>query len=361
MKQLCPILLFLFSCWNIANGQATSSTNEKDPYFIETTEIRSSHGPHTITRNLLQAKDGTVWFATWQGIMGYDGKTFTNYTLKENLIHFHVFYIFEDRKGNVWFCTVRGGVYKYDGKSFTLFTTKDGLNDNTVNSMAEDPNGGIWFGTWAGANRYDGKTFTSFKKNEGLCDNWVNTILADRTGKIWFGTNDGIYIFDDKSGFSNFTNQEAVPFKNVRSLLEDKEGKIWIGSAGGLLHYNGKVFSDTLLRYSVNYLCEDHHGNIWLSAVQPNTPVNTAILYRYDQTTFNRIVEKHEPGDWQIFGIIEDKDNNIWFGTMKGVCRFDVSRENHPCVKYICDHNLSNLKSLKDHQRELLKTFQYFN
>src|SRR6187401_2315464 len=63
---------------------------------------------------------------------------FTNYTLTEGLIHFHVTTLFEDSKGNIWFGLARGRVYRYDGKVFTLFTTKDGLPHNTTNSIAED-------------------------------------------------------------------------------------------------------------------------------------------------------------------------------------------------------------------------------
>jgi ligand-binding sensor domain-containing protein len=357
MKQIYLILLFVFfSHWNKIHGQTIAS----DPYFVETYEISSSKGPHTITRNLIQDKNGDFWFATWQGIIRYDGKKFTNYTLKENLIHFHVFYIFEDRKGTIWFCTVRGGVYKYDGKSFTLFTTKDGLNDNTVNSMAEDLDGNIWFGTWAGANRYDGKSFTSFKKKDGLCDNWVTSILADKSGKLWFGTNDGLYVFDGLTSFTDFTNTNGASLKNIRALLEDKNGTIWIGSASGLLCYDGKELSDTLLKNSVNYLCEDHDGNLLLSVVEPSTPVNNAVLYSYDRTLFTKILEKHDQTDWQIFGVIKDKDHNIWFGTMKGVCRFDVSRANHPCTKNTCTHDLPYLQAFKAHQKELGRTFNYF-
>jgi ligand-binding sensor domain-containing protein len=118
-----------------------------DPYFVETKDTFSTHGPKCIVRNLIQDKTGNFWFATWHGIIKYNGKVFTNYTLKEGLIHFHVTTLLEDSKGNIWFGNARGGVYRYDGKSFILFTTKDGLPDNTANCIAEDKNGNIWFGT----------------------------------------------------------------------------------------------------------------------------------------------------------------------------------------------------------------------
>ena len=67
----------------------------------------------------------------------------------------------QDKQGNLWFGTTGEGVYRYDGKIFTQFTMKDGLLSNCVWSMLEDHSGNIWFGTGEGICRYDGKSITS--------------------------------------------------------------------------------------------------------------------------------------------------------------------------------------------------------
>src|SRR6188768_290948 len=136
MKKAYSLLfvLFVFSACKAQTQKSDLQASVDagiDPYFIESTDTISSHGPNHITRDILQDRKGNLWFATWLGIIKYDGKLFTNYTLKENLIHFHVFSLYEDKKGNLWFGTARGGLYKYNGKTFTLFTTKDGLPHNT--------------------------------------------------------------------------------------------------------------------------------------------------------------------------------------------------------------------------------------
>ena len=177
MNKIFPLLLVLiYVPQNKINAQITSSQLKTsveagvDPYFIESKDTVSIYGPNHITRDVLQDKNGNFWFATWHGIIKYDGKIFTNYTLKEDLIHFHVVSCYEDKKGNLWFGTARGGLYRYDpsvalskiGKPFTLFTTKDGLADNSVSAFAEDTEGNIWFGSYNGASRYNGKTFINF-------------------------------------------------------------------------------------------------------------------------------------------------------------------------------------------------------
>ena len=64
-----------------------------------------------------------------------------------------------DKSGNMWFTTLKEGVFKYDGKTFKNFTLKDGLCSNIVNAVVEDKNGIMWFGTAKGLCSYDGKNF----------------------------------------------------------------------------------------------------------------------------------------------------------------------------------------------------------
>ncbi len=303
-----------------------------DPYFVDTEDTVSTHGPQCIVRDLMIDKNGSIWLATWMGIIKYDGHVFTNYTLKYGLIKFHVFSCYRDKNENLWFGTARGGIYRYDGKSFKLFTTQDGLPDNTVQCMQDDNEGNIWFGTTNGLSRYDGKGFTNFSKQEGLFSNNISSIIQDKKGKLWFGCNEtkymnrdgGVNCYDGKS-FSSFPNKDGKSFQAVLSLFEDSHGNIWIGRMDGLTRYDGKDLTDLESRFSY-YITQDKTGNIWLSVSEPpneNHPgLPKQILYKYDGKTFTMILEKNNPGDFQIFGKVADHSGNIWFGTMQGVARY---------------------------------------
>ena len=297
-----------------------SSAPVGDPQFVETREVISTRGPRSITRSLLQDRNGIFWFATWEGIVRYDGKLFTNVTLMEGLRRFHVFSILETKQGNLWFGTIRGGVYRYDGRSFTLFTAADGLASDVVTCMLEDQAGNVWFGTDRGVSRYNGRLFTTFTTEEGLRANAVHSMAQDKTGKLWFGTNGGVSWYEpspspDGRSFTDFTNREGRNFVNVRSIIEDQSGSIWIGSQGGLHRYDGK----SLTKFTSNptrYIFEDRRGNLWLSEGKVDAPAMT--LSRYDGMSFTTLVTS-----LQIFGITEDSTGNIWFGTTDGACRYD--------------------------------------
>ena len=128
---------------NISTTPTKDNSTDGDPTFIVPREIISKYGPHSITRTVLQDRNGVIWFATWEGIIRYDGTLFTNVTIKEGLKRFHVCSIIESKTGELWFGTIDGGVYKYDHDYFTLYTTADGLADNSVMCMLEDMAGNI--------------------------------------------------------------------------------------------------------------------------------------------------------------------------------------------------------------------------
>jgi ligand-binding sensor domain-containing protein len=319
-----------------------------DPDFIPAMDTFSTHGPRSITRNIFQDKKGNIWFATWQGVIRYDASLndkagskslFINVTIKEGFPRFHIFSMLEDQTGNLWFGTVGGGVIRYhpvsagntDGSAFTNFTTEDGLAGNAVMCMLEDRSGSIWLGTRDGLSRYDGNTFTNFTVRDGLSSNTISSIMQDKTGKLWIGSDGGVDCLASSqmtmpSGklFTAFTNDQGLNFYRVRSIIEDKKGSIWIGSADGLCKYdpassgNGKLFSN--FKNSTYFIFEDKKGNLWLSDGKPGSPEMT--LTKYDGSSFLNIISRK-----QIFGITEDRNGNIWFGTEYGAWRYDPSSQ----------------------------------
>lgn len=290
-----------------------------DPSFVELKDTVSRHGPRDITRTILQDRAGHFWLASWEGIIRYDGRDFTNFTYRAGLRHFHVLSILEDRYGNLWFGTIGAGVYRFDGRAFTNITRQDGLPDDVVLCMLEDRAGYIWFGTPAGASRYDGHTFVNYSTKDGLTNNFVNAILQDNGGKLWFGTDGGVCTYDDRS-FVDFTRQANAPFWKVRSMLQDNTGNLWFGSAEGLYRYDGTALT-RLLDHSIGSLLEDRAGNLWISADQQRT--NTMTLYRYEGRTFTDVLANDRRRYPQVFALCEDTAGGTWFGTIRGVCRYD--------------------------------------
>ncbi|WP_205942777.1 ligand-binding sensor domain-containing protein [Pedobacter psychroterrae] len=270
-----------------------------------------------MVRNVKQAKNGDILIAAFNGVVRYDGKSFTNITSKISSPSF--WDVLEDRKGNLWFSSRDSGVYHYNGKSFQHFTTKDGLASNMVFSIYEDKKGNIWFGTSVGASRYDGKSFQNSKEM---------LVLEDKTGKLSFSTGGGARIYDGKT-FTVLKNKAGKPFTNVGTIIEDKKGNILFSNVDGLWRYDGSTFTNFSKR-GAYALIEDKKGNIWTTGeVIPN---GDWVLSRYDQKSlYNKkprlteIILVQGPG--MLCGILEANDGSIWFGGLgsiiSGVFRYD--------------------------------------
>ncbi len=339
---------------NTSSAPAPPESNiaSSSPSFASTAEPNPLHGPHSITRNVLQDKNGIIWLATWEGIISYDGKQFTNLTLKEGLKQIHVFSILEDKAGNLWFGTIGDGVIRKttgESNSVTYFTTAEGLTGNTVLCMVEDMAGNIWMGTDNGVSRYNphltasfgrGNAFTNFNVNDGLSSNFILSLVQDKTGKLWIGSRGGIDIYNSSATlhpgdklFTPFSIRQGITFHNVHSMINDRKGMVWIASDEGLYSYDARLTSfdgTTGTNHSITAklpvlvskdiafnLFEDRTGKIWLSDGELNSKEMT--LSKYDGKTFTKI-----KNDKQIFGIGEDSGGNIWFGTANGVVRYDV-------------------------------------
>lgn len=302
-----------------------------DPFFQRTKKLNSPYGPTRITRNILEDKAGNIWFATWEGIVRYDGSSFTNLTNKEGLRGYRTFSILEDQKGIIWFGTIGAGLYRYDasevrnGKSgFTNLTTENGLVNNDIQCMYEDQKGNLWLGTRNGLSCYDGHTFRNFTKEDGLPDADLNSIIEDESGNLWLGARGEASVYDGQK-FTRLLREGGQNFINVRSIIKDKKGNIWLGGNDGLWYYEDKTFVKLDPDF-IGYLFEDSQGNLWVSKSTPDNSYQMG-LYHYDAqqlpptptTASNQIANPQG----QVFGITEDSKGNIWFGTERGAGRFD--------------------------------------
>ena len=335
--NICAIILalaFLASCKSQVKPDppkegieetelSKSAPTDYDPYFVETKYKTSPYGPNSITRNILQARNGDIWLATWEGIIRYDGESFTNFTNKENLRRHHAFCLLEDKKGNLWFGTIGAGVYRYDGKTFTNFTTQNGLANDRVGCIYEDRIGNIWIGTESGISCFNGEMFQNFKTDEGVDNNDVNSIIDDPSGKLWIGTRGAAFIYDGKE-FTKIANHDGDAFYNIRSIIKDKNGDMWLGGNGGLFRYDQKSFTNYTTNF-VGYIFQDKNGNIWTSSASEGNAKDSA-LSRYDANslkdkTVAPAIIKSEAN--MFFGIYEDDKNGIWLGTLTGAFRYD--------------------------------------
>ncbi|MEM6773028.1 MAG: two-component regulator propeller domain-containing protein, partial [Bacteroidota bacterium] len=277
--------------------------------------------PSSITRNIIQDQKGNIWFASFEGMIKYDGEAFTNATEGVSTSRFVLKNC--EKTGQLWFGSIGSGVYRYDGTSFTNFTEADGLVDNAITNIYEDQAGRLWFGGGKGISVYDGVTFQNFNQaGQGLCDNDTNDIVEDKNGTYWIGTR-GLACLYDGINFQQLKSDTGKLFNNVRHVIRDRHDYMWFGCYNGLWRFDGSTFTLIRERFT-GFIFEDRQGNIWTSA--ESMTANGWALTRFSAATVNDPVpdgEELKTGEGMFFGITETKDGSIWIGTLNGAYRYD--------------------------------------
>lgn len=230
----------------------------------------SFQGSHWVY-DIVQSKDGKIWFATLDGVFVYDAKNlpvpqgeFSFFSISDDSIGFltqndKAERILEDTYGNIWFGgRTQAGMFRFNGKTLdriipeTLYQSgpKKPKPHNWGWPQLQDKNGNIWFSNWGGVYCYNGKTFTSYSKKEGL-PGIITCILQDSKGNLWFG-GDGFFRFDPNKAqgqgksFTRFTPKSGY-LPGVWVISEDKNGNIWVGTREtSLFLFDG----ETLIPYS---------------------------------------------------------------------------------------------------------------
>ena len=338
MKYIQLNALFLVFVFHTSCGQNQTNPPQdnisKGPYSgSQLKEADTSRVPMSMVRHVKQARNGDILIASYLGVFRYDGTSFTNLTSKISSPSVSSFWdVLEDRKGNLWFGTRDSGVYYLPAGqvSFQHFTTKDGLASNMALHIYEDRAGNIWFG----ASRYDGKSFRYFTTKDGFPSNSIRLLLEDKTGKLWFGAQgENMFVYDARLNgevgqgktFTVLKNKDGKAFKNVWSIIEDKKGNIWFGCNDGFWRYDDRTFTKVSQR-GAYAIIEDKKGNIWTTGDvnPPNGPFWA--LSRYDaKSLYNKkpTVTEIMSGQPGLLGLLEAKDGSIWFGSYRGVYRYD--------------------------------------
>lgn len=217
-----------------------------------------------------------LWFYAGGGVYHYHDTSFVYLPLAETksisdqsltspfvLSRYAVYSILKDKKGNVWLGTQAQGVLRYDGKSFTWFTEK-GLSGSAVLGIFEDRKGNLWFGNnGSGLFRFDGKTLINVTDQKNLTNPEfkvsgtsninslarIYTINEDSMGKLWIGTVDaGVWTYDGNH-FTHYTVKDGLPSNAVNTIYKDKSDQLWFGTdEHGVCKFNGKTFEKFVIK-----------------------------------------------------------------------------------------------------------------
>lgn len=330
-----------------------------DDYFKETWTTRDGL-PHNLVHNIVQTPDGYLWFATWEGVVRYNGREFhvfdrgnvpelrdngvralrpgkngtlwlgtsrggvtryrdghwKTYTVADGLAQDEIMDVLEDSRGRLWIATESAGVDLIAHDGVTHFTRAGGLPSDVLYGFAEDTDGTIWAATADGLARFDGQRFVAHGVQAGLPPGQVLTVTAGRDGQLLIGTERGLY---HRIGTRFEPLDPNLPTDNVIRVLPDRDGSVWLGTVNGGLYRHSKHGVEQLSSRRglpndrVSALFQDREGSLWIGT--------NAGLMRLRDAPFTTFTTEHGLPDSYVRSVVQGADGAIWIGTSRGLAR----------------------------------------
>jgi ligand-binding sensor domain-containing protein/serine phosphatase RsbU (regulator of sigma subunit) len=296
--------------------------------------------------SFLKDRKNNMWIGTWGGGVSkldfsawqnHDTVITKNFAQKEGLPFNNIWSMCEDKSGNIWFGTSSSGLSVYNGKTFTNYYLKDGIHGLRIPSIVCDRKGNVWIANENGVDKFDGTNFTFYGEQQGFSSQGVNAIYEDKLGVLWFGSPDKIIKYDGKL-FTSILRKEGFP--RLRNIIKDKFGYMWFSTDAGACVYTGQRFNvitenDGLSSNTVYYVKEDNDGNIWMGT---NNGIDKLDLNQY--VNKKEIVLKHYGKEEGFIGLecnqnafYKDNDGKLWIGTIGGATIFDPTKENKNTIE----------------------------
>lgn len=279
------------------------------------------HGlPSDKVHAITQTPDGIFWFGTENGLAKFDGRRVQTIPLEEVT---QILSLSFAKDGTLYVGTNKGAFRSQENK----FLLIQGTEKQQINAI------------FSGENTYfasqSGDVFileNNSARNLFTLDVPITSVISDipitvnsKSEQVFVGT-EGRGLFEFKNGEAKEIKVSVRPYF-INDLSLSKDGSIWLGSRAnsadsGLFGFfpdtNFAKFGEQL--GTINSIKTGDNNGIWLGSKE-----NGVYLFRGGNEVSHFTFENTSGGlrSNQIFDVFIDREGVVWFGTDKGVCRFD--------------------------------------
>jgi signal transduction histidine kinase/ligand-binding sensor domain-containing protein len=261
-----------------------------------------------------QSSDGFLWVATARGVMRFDGLEFEVIPVTAEFgASGKIDNLFIDSLDRLWITQQRGEILCVEKGSVTLkIPSQSNRMVVSYPSFVEESPGRILvcYPEYQLFRVFDGKVERVTEGEE--IANGNGSLVKDGLGRIWFS--------QGHQGFGVIKEGRFCVLETIRvDLLGGaRAGGVWICSGNELWRYTdvGRLeqickLPQELGQIQLTALFEDSRGDLWLGS-------DGAGLFCFDGLSFTQQRCSHP----RIASIDEDRDGNIWVGTLDGLNLF---------------------------------------
>lgn len=254
-----------------------------------------------------------------------------------------VFAVLEAQDGTLWFATMGSGLLKLDrpARRFVRYRWHAGqpssIAENRVIALAQDRDGVIWVGLHAlPPNRVipEPSPFQAhlpgLAEPEGMAEHLVNSVFEDDEGRLWMGAGGALREWDRSSGAVKVHRLDGAERSlEILAIADAGDGWLWVGTLGnGLFRFQRRTGEvqhfvsrprdpRSLGSNTVTRLLKDRRGLWWLATWKG--------LWRFDPKDGSFRGYRRDPtaSAEAYFSLAEAPDGRIWLGSTTGLYRFD--------------------------------------
>jgi len=359
-RQLKRKIHILFFCLVVALAFAGRVVAGDLPFIVDVWNTEDGL-PQSSVIALTQTHDGYLWLGTLNGLVRFDGKTFTRFNVNNTtgLPSNRIVFLFEDSQQILWVGTESAGLCAVKNGAVQNFpeTSAGGI----VNCAFEDGSSNIWFSAengkffcWKNGKMdshptifpaqlfyraahvfVSGKNGAIWHLQNGRVEKWrgnrlekdfgampwgnahVSATTEDASGNLVVGTQGaGLFWFQSDGSCVHISKDEGLSHNIVLSLSLDREGNLWAGTdGGGLNRIKRKVFFSPagLSTETAQSVAQDAAGGLWVA-------FNSHGLAYWQTNTATSYGIGTYSNAWTV---LVDKHQQIWAGTRgEGLFRF---------------------------------------
>ncbi len=318
--------------------------------------------------NILQDKQGFMWFSSADGLYRYNAYTFDVFQYNpedtNSISSNYIKCFMEDDEGKIWVGTNYGlNIFDKNSGNFKRYfydsANQNSLWYNSINDVFQCKNGNIWIATVKGLNRYDMKKKWMSRVNIDQImqkdeeNHWLkDEVIAwqffheDQQHNLWISTwNHGLIKLNyAKKELKQFDVHQNKNLNRVTTIVEDNHGMLHLGTYEGhhlLFDPVAEKIVDTIYSgMQMRASMVDNAGNIWTSGIDE--------LSIYSGKDYSRIAhytagsnkaDMFNKGS-MIDDILQDNMGNVWLSTRREILVHFLHKNNFN--KYY--HEIGNSK-----------------
>ncbi|MFD2163608.1 two-component regulator propeller domain-containing protein [Paradesertivirga mongoliensis] len=311
-------------------------------------------------KGIVKDRYGKIWLGTDQGLSLFDRRsnTFKNFkhdpANPNSLSGDEIIALGEGPAGRLWIGTEGAGltIFNYATNTFKRYKSDffDGksLSHNIVRSIYRDQQGGMWLGTNSGGVSYIPPIREKFNhyfpvpNERNSLNNAVVKAISGSGDNIWLGTDDGVDVFNptDKS----FNHYKGISSENIYTVAKISEDIMAFGThntgldilntkTGEIINFRKNERNPRAISSNrINKIFVDSRQTIWLGTWTGGLNQFDLKTKTFKQIAYNPSDDKKSPTT--ILTLAEDRDNNLWIGTDKGIGIYNAGNKTYISHKH---------------------------